>query len=193
MLEFVIVVSSIEDIFNKVFSWFFEEFSIFNDVEFIWWNVEFGDDIILLEDKEFLFFDKIMDVDIIIFGWKNFDFLKVLDNIEFEVFVMCDDIMVVIECVMGLMVFKEEDDGLVDKIGSFGLNCVIIFFVVGIIWCELDRWGVVVVGIELGVSMEIGRDRVEFVVFSVSLGVIDVSLFIVVEGKCVFVSILLIV
>lgn len=49
------------------------------------------------------------------------------------------------------------------------------------------------VGIELGVSMEIGRDRVEFVVFSVSLGVIDVSLFIVVEGKCVFVSILLIV
>lgn len=120
MLEFVIVVSSIEDIFNKVFSWFFEEFSIFNDVEFIWWNVEFGDDIILLEDKEFLFFDKIMDVDIIIFGWKNFDFLKVLDNIEFEVFVMCDDIMVEIECEMGLMLFKEEDDGLVDEIGSVG-------------------------------------------------------------------------
>lgn len=70
---------------------------------------------------------------------------------------------------------------------------MIIFFVVGIIWCVLDRWGVVVVWIELGVSMEIGRDRVEFVMFSVSLGVIDVSLFIVVEGKCVFLSILLIV
>lgn len=38
-------------------------------------------------------------------------------------------------------------------------------------------------GIESGVSMETGRDRVESVVPSVSLGVTDASLSIVVEGK----------
>lgn len=60
-----------------------------------------------------------------------------MDNTEFEASATCDDIMAEIECEIGSMSFKEEDEinvvgnGSVDETGSAGSDCVTISLVAG--------------------------------------------------------------